>query len=31
MQFFLDFVRNIGNEEALQIFGATVPIASRRN
>lgn len=26
MQFFLDFVRNIGNEEALQIFGATLPI-----
>ncbi len=26
MQFFLDFVRNIGNEEALQIFGATVPM-----
>ncbi|MFN0101742.1 MAG: ImcF-related family protein [Bryobacteraceae bacterium] len=25
-QFFLDFVRNIGNEEALQIFGVTVPI-----
>lgn len=26
MQFFLDFVRNIGNEEALQIFGVTLPI-----
>lgn len=26
MQFFLDFVRNIGNEEALQVFGATLPI-----
>jgi len=26
MQFFLDFVRNIGSEEALQIFGATLPL-----
>ncbi|MBI2690260.1 MAG: hypothetical protein HYX27_28470 [Acidobacteria bacterium] len=26
MQFFLDFARNIGNEEALQIFGVTLPI-----
>lgn len=26
MQFFLDFVRNIGNEEALQIFGCTLPL-----
>jgi type VI secretion system protein ImpL len=28
MQFFLDFVRNVGNEEALQIFGVTLPIRS---
>ena len=26
MSFFLDFARNIGNEEALQIFGVTLPI-----
>jgi type VI secretion system protein ImpL len=26
LPFFLDYVRNLGNEEAMQVFGATLPI-----
>lgn len=31
MPFFLDYVRNLSNEEAMQVFGATLPIEGGRS